>query len=263
MRALGTLKSIRHISLLALGLTSEVVARAALRLERARQALESLTGAAWSRLADVHHGAYASLDDGQFAAEPEEIRLRLLSRALTAFGGTGQAPSLSQAEELLAGLDAGAFQRRTLAGCLIERSSGRFRVLREPGRLGLPEISIAPGETVIWDNRFEVRLADMPTVPAWGGAALGGLALGGLAAGVAEPHEASGIVRGLGAEGLAALRLGPEALPLPARVAVTLPSYWSQGRLVAVPHLGPHLGPHLEAARPGPAVPRFTARFLW
>ena len=246
-------------SLVALGLTSEAVARAALRLERARQALESLTGAAWSRLADVHQGAYASLDDGQFAAEPEEIRLRLLSRALTAFGGTGQAPSLSQAEELLAGVDAGAFQRRTLAGCLIERSPGEIRVLREPGRLGLPEGPIAPGETMIWDNRFEVRLADMPTGPACGGLALGGLALGGLAAGVAEPHAGGGIVRGLGAEGLAVLRERHDALPLSARVAVTLPSYWSRGRLVAVPHLGPQL----EALRPGPTVPRFTARFLW
>ena len=216
-------------ALAALGLTSEPLARSAFRVERARQALEALTRDAWSRVADVHDGAFAGLGRDRFDAEPEEIRLRLLTRALTTFGGTGEAPSLSQAETALANCAKSVQGRQSLAGCLIERDRREIRVLREPGRQGLPSVAMEPGTSLTWDNRFQVTLDAAPA---------------------GRPASETGHVRALGADGLAALRGSPGTVRLPARIARTLPSYWCAGRLVAVPHLGQ-------------TMPGFTLRFLW
>ena len=211
-----------------LGLTAEPIARSAARLERARQALEGVADSAWSRLAAINQGMFATLVRPQFDSEPAEIRLRLLLRALAAFGATGLQPSLAQAEDLLSALATDAFATQTLAGCQIEQESGRILVFREPGRQGLPVLPLMPGAGRVWDNRFAVALA-------------------------ADFDGASAtrcLVRALGSDGLAAFRKQVDALGLPARIAATLPSLWIGECPVAVPHLGHDL-------------PGFSLRFLW
>ncbi len=194
-----------------LGLDSKAIARSAARLRRAAQALATIADAAWHALADTHHGAYTSLDLAMFEAQPSEIRLRLLMRALQACGGAGMPPSLSQSEALLALIGTSSFRRQALAGCLIERGARQIRIYRECGR-GLPVLALAPGVTGIWDNRFDVTLADAAGVP--------------------------GIVSALGSDGLKSAREINASVKLPARIAHALPSFWRHGALIAVPHLG-------------------------
>lgn len=213
-----------------LGLTAQTVARSARRLERARQALEAVTDAAWDRIGHTHDGAFATLSASAFDGEPEEIRLRLILKALTAFGGQDQAPSLAQAENLVAALASHPFNGQTLAGCRIERDVAEIRVYREPGRQGLPVSEIAPGQSFVWDNRFRVELHF------------------GARQGECTSQPAS--VRALGADGLALVRLQGDDFRLPARIAWTLPSLWVGPNLAAVPQLG-----HQSAG--------FTAQFWW
>jgi tRNA(Ile)-lysidine synthase len=132
------------------------LARLASRLARANAALEILVDGAERYLAlnlalrdrEGHSGAGAKAFDFRmfdfqaFAAMPEEIRLRLLLRAIERFGHEGPA-ELGKVEALLSALDgmvaANAAARRprlkrTLAGALVSLIDGRIRIEPAPPR---------------------------------------------------------------------------------------------------------------------------------
>ncbi len=140
------------------------LARLASRLARANQAVEILVDGAERYLAlrdreapraGLDANAFASAFDAgtfdastfdakAFAAMPEEIRLRLLKRAIDRFGHEGPA-ELGKVEALLAALDqAGAKKgkerpprlKQTLAGALVSLTDGRIRVEPAPPRRG-------------------------------------------------------------------------------------------------------------------------------
>ena len=140
------------------------LARLASRLARANQAVEILVDGAERYLAlrdreapraGFDANAFASAFDAStfdastfdakaFAAMPEEIRLRLLKRAIDRFGHEGPA-ELGKVEALLATLDqAGAKKgkerpprlKQTLAGALVSLTDGRIRVEPAPPRRG-------------------------------------------------------------------------------------------------------------------------------
>ena len=116
------------------------LARLASRLARANAAVEVLVDGAERYLAlrggETPRGGY---DAATFAAMPEEIRLRLLLRAIGRFGHEGPA-ELGKVEALLAALDRafakGARPRlkQTLAGALVSLTDGRIRVEAAPPR---------------------------------------------------------------------------------------------------------------------------------
>jgi tRNA(Ile)-lysidine synthase len=126
------------------------LARLASRLARANAAVEVLTDGAERYLAltgnaaPQHHAR--EFDAGAFAGLPEEIRLRLLIRAINTFGHEGPA-ELGKVEALLAQIDlslAGKAPKssqkgrqirlkQTLAGALV--SVGRDRIRVEPAPL--------------------------------------------------------------------------------------------------------------------------------
>jgi tRNA(Ile)-lysidine synthase len=203
----------------ALGLTSDKVALSAKRLARARAALEAATSelAVQTRL-DVHGGIYASLDAHVFSGAPEELRLRLLSTLLVAFGGQDEPVRLAKLEALIGRLCEADFEAATLAGCIVARPGADIRVMREPGRAPLPELVLAPGARAVWDRRFGVAAA-----PELG---------------------ASVVVRALGAPQFATLRRSLESTAAssaswpPAVAAAALPAFWRlDGLLLAVPQL--------------------------
>jgi tRNA(Ile)-lysidine synthase len=200
--------------LAALGLTNDKIALSAKRLERARAALEAATGALQTAAGlDVHGGMFASLDARVLAGAAEEVRVRLMARLISAFGGQDAPARLARLESLVARLSEAAFEAATLGGCIVTRHADEIWVFREPGRAGLPEIALAPGGVAVWDRRFRVE--------------------------VAPELGATVIVRALGGAGFAKLRQqckGAEGLP-PARAAATLPSFWQDGALLAVPQL--------------------------
>jgi tRNA(Ile)-lysidine synthase len=203
----------------AIGLTSDKVALSAQRLARARAALEAGANelAAAARL-DLHAGMYASLDAHAFASGADELRVRLLSRILAAFGGQHEPVRLAKLEALVGRLGEADFEGATLAGCILARHGPDIRVMREPGRTSLPELVLAPGDRAVWDRRFGVAAA---------------------------PELAASVqVGALGAPRFAALRrdldshaAGSVSWP-PALAAATLPAFWRRdGTLLTVPQL--------------------------
>lgn len=223
----------------ALGLSNDKLALSAGRLTRARDALERVAEARFAALIDMHDGIFASLQRAAWEAEPEEIRVRLLTRLLSAFGGQARPAQLSQVEALVAALARGRPFAQTLGGCIVSQGRSTLRLYREPGHHALPEIALLPGEHVAWDWRFRIRYDGTIEKDAEAGERVTG------------PAEV--VVRPLGLAAYATLRGGlpPRNRP-PARAAAGLPSVWSGQRLLAVPSL------------PGaqPSDGRFSAVFL-
>ena len=129
------------------------LARLAARLSRANEAVEVLTDGAERYLA-LRRDASPRQDGREFeaaafAALPEEIRLRLLMRAINRFGHEGPA-ELGKVEALLAQLDGCLAQKgaknghnpkqirlkQTLAGALVSVGQGRIRIEGAPLRRG-------------------------------------------------------------------------------------------------------------------------------
>jgi tRNA(Ile)-lysidine synthase len=118
------------------------LARLASRLARANAAIEVLTDGAERYLAVTGRASPRAqareIDVGAFSALPEEIRLRLLTRAINTFGHEGPA-ELGKVEALLAQLDrwftekppksgpkaAQIRLKQTLAGALVSVSQGK------------------------------------------------------------------------------------------------------------------------------------------
>ncbi len=124
------------------------LARLASRLARANAAVEVLADGAERYLALKGRDAPGPEFDGKvfdstaFAAIPEEIRIRLLQRAIDRFGDEGPA-ELGKVEALLAALDRAGTKKtggrrpklkQTLAGALISLVDGQIRVQRAPPR---------------------------------------------------------------------------------------------------------------------------------
>ena len=119
---------------------SRNLARLASRLARANAAIEVLADGAERYLALQGYDPARGYDAAAFVALPDEIRLRLLKRAIDRFGHEGPA-ELGKVETLLVALDlaAGAGEgklRSTLAGALISLDKGRIRVEPAPPRRG-------------------------------------------------------------------------------------------------------------------------------
>jgi tRNA(Ile)-lysidine synthase len=121
------------------GADVRTLARLALRLARANAAVEVLADGAerYLRLVD-HRAGLGDFDARAFAALPEEVRLRLLRRAIDRHGHEGPA-GLGKVETLLSAIDqavAGGQSRlkQTLAGAAITLAKGRIRIEPAPRR---------------------------------------------------------------------------------------------------------------------------------
>jgi tRNA(Ile)-lysidine synthase len=120
------------------------LARLASRLARANAALEVLVDGAERYLAlrDRNDAARFGFDASAFAGLSEEIRLRLLMRAIDRLGHEGPA-ELGKAEVLLAALDRAVAKgegnlKQTLAGAAISLVGGRIHVEPAPPRRHRP-----------------------------------------------------------------------------------------------------------------------------
>jgi tRNA(Ile)-lysidine synthase len=117
---------------------SRNLVRLASRLARANAAIEVLADGAERFLALHGCDPARGYDAAAFVALPEEIRLRLLKRAIDRFGHEGPA-ELGKVETLLVALDQAAGSgsgklRSTLAGALISLDKGRIRFKAAPPR---------------------------------------------------------------------------------------------------------------------------------
>ena len=211
----------------ALGLTTDMLALSAGRLQRARAALERWVGEVCAADRGLFHAdprGFVRIDGPALHALPLEVSLRVLLRAVALAGGSDEPVPLAGLEPIAAAVMAGpAAGGWTLARAKITAAPSGILVEREPGRTALPNLALAPGTEVVWDGRFLVRA----------GARLG--------AGVQ--------VRALGVEGLRELR---RLVAMPSGVPVgalrTLPAAWRGAGLIAVPSLGYWAGEGLQHA---------------
>ena len=125
------------------GADARTMARLASRLARANAAVEVLTDGAERYLTLTDRNApLGGYDASAFAGLPEEIRLRLLKRAIDRCGHEGPA-ELGKVEALLAALDRAASDgqtrlKQTLAGAAISLAKGRIRIQPAPPRRRRP-----------------------------------------------------------------------------------------------------------------------------
>lgn len=119
------------------GADARSFARLAARLARADAALEVMTDGAARYLASRHTGGRPGIEAAAFAALAEEIRVRLLIRAIAAVGHEGPA-ELGKVETLVAALAeatlSGTPLKRTLAGAMVRLERGRIEVRAAPPR---------------------------------------------------------------------------------------------------------------------------------
>lgn len=198
------------------GLTADRLARAAAAFGGLRAAGERMLADILARAVILHPAGYCRIDPERLRAAPKPLAARALIRVLLCVGGRVYPPREARLARLLRALDAPSpLTGRTLGGCRILRRRGHLLVCREAGAISASLI-LAPGETALWDGRFEI-------------------AAGGRVG--ARPVT----VRRLGEGGWARLVATAPSLaetPLPAAVRPGLPAFFDLDDPVAVPHLG-------------------------
>jgi tRNA(Ile)-lysidine synthase len=189
-----------------LQLVPEKLALSARRLERARLALDRVTGDFLKKNLHIFPAGSGELALGVLLAAPEEIAIRTISRLAEAFGG-GQRPlRLARIEDLHRVLTGGA-RAATLGGCVFAVRGPALRVAREFGRIDAAPVPLPEHDALVWDGRFSVS----------------------------APGEHGVHVCALGAAGVADIREAGGRIGLPARIAHSLPGFWRGKELVFAP----------------------------
>jgi tRNA(Ile)-lysidine synthase len=142
-----------------LGLTPQALARSAERLARALLPLDELAREFLVRHVDLRPEGFAVIERAGFGKLDDEIAIQVLERLLGHLGGGDEPPRLMAVETLLQWLRRGESQGRTLAGCRIAQRQRQILIGREAGRISVAPVALAPGESVLWDNRFRVSIA--------------------------------------------------------------------------------------------------------
>ncbi|WP_051332277.1 tRNA lysidine(34) synthetase TilS [Cucumibacter marinus] len=141
------------------GLTPERLVLFAGRAARADEALDFYTERAFTELVAVDGFGCAAIEREALSALPKETCLRLIARVCAEAGGVANAPDLSQIEALCASLCAGVeFAGETLGGCQILEKDRWVLIHREAGRVSGEEITVSPGDRLVWDGRFMIAL---------------------------------------------------------------------------------------------------------
>lgn len=137
------------------GLDSAALSRFALRMAEADQALSQMADAAFAELVTLDGFGAASLPHQAFDALSPAIGRRLLGRVLNIVGGRQKPRALGQVERLYDQVAAGDLPRAaTLLGAVVRLKGGALTVSREPGRVLPGDVSLPPGQQVVWDQRF-------------------------------------------------------------------------------------------------------------
>lgn len=201
-------------ALAASGLASSALAKTAARMQSAKEVIDYAKRAlAAAAHLQCNGGIFASCDRAAFDAAPSFLRQEFLRDLIVAFGGTTPPPQTSEIERLVAELADAGECRATLGGAVVSAGSSHIRIWREPGRMAREPLTLMPGDSIIWDDRFRLALATSAAAPL--------------------------VVRPLGTEAYQAIaRMIPKRGSLPAAAAHGLPAFFAADVLLAVPALG-------------------------
>jgi len=195
-----------------LGIGAHGLVETAGRLAQAREALDAMSVQAIGQAVEVFAAGYCILDPNQLEQYLHEIKRRVLGRLLRAVAGRAYVPAHSSMAQLLAWIEMRERSTRTLGGCLLMSRQGKIWIMRETGRIALPEILLHPGQNLVWDGRIRVSLSASTENPL--------------------------VVKALGVDNYARIKpLLKSKLNYPSALAAGLPSFWHSDALYAVPHL--------------------------
>lgn len=143
-----------------LGLTSARLAETAVRLQSSRQTLSEITQQAIDNLVAYDEFGVVTLQREGFQQLSEEIGLRLLRWLLSPAKTFGEAypPRYEALEKVYQAIMETGTGGRTLGGYALRMRRSEVIVHRELAAC-MADMSLKPGQEVIWDNRFFVKLA--------------------------------------------------------------------------------------------------------
>jgi tRNA(Ile)-lysidine synthase len=208
----------------ALGLTGEMLALSAKRLQRARAAVEHAVEAFCAAPAGVVQCdpcGVLTIDRAALCRAPSEVAVRVLRRAIGAAGGLDDPVPLANVEAIAEAACRDETQSVwTLARAMVTAARDGIVIEREPGRAALPCLALTPAGMALWDGRFRVSAGS----------------------GLRGAVE----VRALAAEELRELRrTRPDIADC--RALLHVPSFWQADRLLAVPSIGYFAAADMEA----------------
>jgi hypothetical protein len=98
------------------------------------------------------------LDRAALAAQPDEIVVRLVRKALQVAGGGAKLFVLGPIEDLVGQIiGEQEFVKQTLSGAVIERTIDMVVFAREAARVAEEPQILLPGQEIIWDERFVLK----------------------------------------------------------------------------------------------------------
>ncbi|UYN98151.1 MAG: tRNA lysidine(34) synthetase TilS [Devosia sp.] len=145
-------------ALAAEGLDAATLSRFAQRMGEADRALADLTDAAFAEMVQLDGFGAASLPGKDLLALSPAIGRRLLARIVNIVGGRQKPHALGQVERLYEQLETEGLARGvTLLGAIVRKRGDALTISREPGRALPPDRGLAPGQHLVWDERFLIR----------------------------------------------------------------------------------------------------------
>lgn len=182
------------------------LALAAMRLRRARGALDAFAADTLRNSLTLDEAGWVSLPLTLLAEVEEEIALRMLDRLARAMGGNSSPVPLAKLEAACRTLR-NRPKGLTLGGSLFVVRTKQLRVFREYGRMSHEAVACARG--MLWDGRYTID---------------------------AFPRQAGLMIRPLGPDGMTLLKKAKADLAgMPRSAALALPSLWQGDALVHAP----------------------------
>jgi tRNA(Ile)-lysidine synthase len=141
------------------GFTVERLIDLGARANEARDALDHYTNMLLRVAGRMDVAGTIRLDIEQFRSAPKAIAQRALIAALQFANAAEYAPERASLTALSTALCADAeMPPRTLHGCLIAKNGSEASIMREFSAI-TETPSIKPGDSILWDNRWQVTLA--------------------------------------------------------------------------------------------------------
>lgn len=145
------------------GLTAERLAQFAARMDRLDALASRVADDVWRTAVRLDAFGVVHIPRGVIANPLEEVRVRVLSRALRHVGRYDRI-GLSEVEALCKRLSLDGAGTETLAGAVVSPREDTVLIYREAGRAGLPVSQVEAGGTIVWDGRFTINAARPVTV---------------------------------------------------------------------------------------------------
>jgi tRNA(Ile)-lysidine synthase len=178
-----------------------------------RRLSESMRHSLLARAVFLHPAGFAVLDPTLLNGAPCDVLEGTIAAVVSTIGGKLYPPRRERVARLRRMLAAPLRHAYTLSGCVLMPWRGRILALRELAAAAAP-VTLAPGECCSWDQRYSLSLA----TAAKGRSTVGYLGL----AGVVGLHRL----------------LQQTSCRLPRLIYPTLPAFWDDRGVAAVPNLG-------------------------